>query len=109
MHIREAMAHDSLLLINEGLLPDSNICLQAAFADLAMIVNLSMERTRAQFERLLHESGLKLVKVWMQKEPELGSPTISQRTALLGLGLRNPMFSLLDNMRMQRTKAEAST
>lgn len=82
------MAPDSLLLINEGLLPDSNVSLQAAFADLAMIVNSSLECTRAQFERLLLELGLKLAKVWMPKEPELGSPTISQQTALLEARLK---------------------
>ncbi|KAL2802062.1 S-adenosyl-L-methionine-dependent methyltransferase [Aspergillus granulosus] len=65
--IREAMATDSLLLINETLLPESRIALSSAQADLTMMVSFaSLERTQAQFERLLNESGFDLVKLASQ-------------------------------------------
>ncbi|RHZ59421.1 uncharacterized protein CDV56_108622 [Aspergillus thermomutatus] len=64
--IREAMAQDSLLLIDENLMPESNVPLLPAMVDLSMMVSFAAaERTKTQFESLLNEAGFELVKAWM--------------------------------------------
>ncbi|PYI09955.1 S-adenosyl-L-methionine-dependent methyltransferase [Aspergillus sclerotiicarbonarius CBS 121057] len=82
--IREAMAPDSLLLINETLIPESNVALSSAQADLTMMVSFaSLERTKAQFENLLNESGFELVKVWMPEGLTASSAELSKQATLL--------------------------
>jgi len=67
--VREAMTSDSLLLINEMILPESNVALSSATADLMMMVSFaSLERTQQQFETLLDKAGLQLVKVWTRPD-----------------------------------------
>ncbi|KAJ5121034.1 uncharacterized protein N7515_008995 [Penicillium bovifimosum] len=87
--IREAMAPDSLLLINETLLPESKIALSSAQADLTMMVSFaSLERTQAQFERLLNESGFDLVKVWMPQGFTASSAELASQATLLEARLK---------------------
>ena len=83
-HIRDAMGSDSLLLLDEGLLPESNISLRSATSDLIMMVTSGLERTKDHFESLLDESGFELVNVWLPSKVDQGnSETIVQQAALL--------------------------
>ena len=89
--IREAMAPESLLLINETLLPESNVALSSAQADLTVMVSFaSLERTQAQFERLLNESGFDLVKVWMPQGFTASSAELASQATLLEARLKVP-------------------
>lgn len=90
--IREAMAPESLLLINETLLPESKIALSSAQADLTMMVSFaSLERTQAQFERLLNESGFDLVKVWMPQGFTASSAELASQATLLEARLKGSL------------------
>lgn len=61
----DAMGKDSLILIDEMVLPDSNVPWQATQLDLTMMVGLaSAERTREQWYQLLDSAGLKIVKIY---------------------------------------------
>jgi hypothetical protein len=84
LRIREAMGPDSLLLINETLLPESNVSLSAAQADLTMMVSFaSLERTQKQFETLLNKAGFDLVHVWMPENFKSSSTTLTEQATLL--------------------------
>lgn len=62
--IRDAMNEDSILLINENALPNSNVPLLPAKLDMFMMVEFSgADRTVRQFETLIDESGFELVKI----------------------------------------------
>lgn len=64
-HIKNAMNADSILLIQEAEIPESNVPLRSACLDLSMMALFAgMERTRTQFKELLESVGLKLVKSW---------------------------------------------
>lgn len=55
----------SKLLINEWVLPDTNVPLYPAALDITMMVLLSgIERTETQWKELLSSVGLKIVKFW---------------------------------------------
>ena len=87
--VREAMASDSLLLINETLLPESNAALSSAQADLTMMVSFaSLERTQKQFEALLNEAGFELVKVWRPEGFEASSAALAEQATLLEARLK---------------------
>ncbi|KAJ6131260.1 hypothetical protein N7523_001720 [Penicillium sp. IBT 18751x] len=67
LHIRNAMAKDSLLLIHERVLPDgaAKVHLSDTIMDFNMMVLCSsLERTEIQFRDLLVSVGLNLVNVW---------------------------------------------
>ncbi|KAF4629411.1 hypothetical protein G7Y89_g8739 [Cudoniella acicularis] len=67
-NVKEAMTSDSFLLINENVLPETNVSLFSASTDFMMMGGFSaQERTENQFRTLLDEAGLELVKAW---EPE---------------------------------------
>lgn len=60
----DAMGKDSLILIDEMVLPDSNVPWQATQLDLTMMIALaSVERTKEQWYQLLDSAGLKIVKI----------------------------------------------
>ena len=83
-HIRDAMGPDSRLLINEVLLPESKISAKSATSDLIMMVSSALERTKAQFETLLNESGFDLVHVWLPSTADQDdSETLAEQAALL--------------------------
>lgn len=77
-NIKGAMKKNSVLLIRENVLPDSNVSLYSALNDLSMMAMFSaLDRTPTQFRELLGSVGFELVKVW--------SPTVmvpGQRTLL---------------------------
>ncbi|KAF5856206.1 hypothetical protein ETB97_007707 [Aspergillus alliaceus] len=66
IHIRKAMASDSLLLINEHVMPDGpNVPLLSATLDLHMMELFSaLERTEQEWTSLLERAGFQVVKVW---------------------------------------------
>ena len=64
-HIADAMAPDSVLLIDEMVVPDVKAHWQATQLDLLMMSALaSCERTKAQWEALIPETGLKINKIY---------------------------------------------
>ncbi|KAJ6006795.1 hypothetical protein N7451_004739 [Penicillium sp. IBT 35674x] len=63
--LREAMAPDSLLLINEKAMPETNIPWMAAIGDMTMMTAYSAaERTKNEWEILLNKAGMKLTGFW---------------------------------------------
>ena len=67
-NVRDAMDGDSVLLISEGTMPESNVSLWSAQADFSMMAMFSaLDRTQRQFKELLESSGFELVKIWLPK------------------------------------------
>lgn len=65
VRIREAMGPDSLLLIHEKAMPETNIPWMAAIGDMTMMTAFSSaERTTKEWESLLNAAGFKLNAVW---------------------------------------------
>ena len=76
-NIRAAMSKDSILLINENVLPESNVPLYPAMLDLSMMaIFSSLDRTQTQFKELLDSAGFKLLQVWTPKNMVPGSGTL---------------------------------
>ena len=76
-NIKAAMNKDSILLINETVLPESNVPLYPAMLDLSMMALFSsLDRTRTQFEELLDSTGFKLLEAWAPKDMVPGSETL---------------------------------
>lgn len=60
----------SKLLINDIVLPDTGATRFATISDINMLALLAaMERSEAQWRKLLEQAGLKVIKVW-QGTPE---------------------------------------
>ncbi|CAG7931716.1 unnamed protein product [Penicillium olsonii] len=63
--IREAMAPDSVVLIHEKAMPETNIPWMAAIGDMTMMTAFSAaERTKNEWEILLNKAGLNLTGFW---------------------------------------------
>ncbi|KAL9530296.1 O-Methyltransferase [Sphaerulina musiva] len=87
--VREAMAPDSLLLINETILPDCNVALSSAQADLTMMVSFaSLERTQEQFEEILEDAGFELSRVWVPQGFESNAAALAEQATLLEARLK---------------------
>jgi hypothetical protein len=66
------MAPDSILLLNETLVPGSGVPLYDAEMDMTMMVVFgSLNRTEAQFRELLDAVGFEVARVW---KPEVVVP-----------------------------------
>ncbi|KAF3013721.1 hypothetical protein E8E14_005703 [Neopestalotiopsis sp. 37M] len=64
-----AMSKDSILLINDYVLPESNVGIRAVNMDIAMLVILSgIERTESQWTQLVESAGLVITKIWYADE-----------------------------------------
>ncbi|KAJ8062109.1 hypothetical protein OCU04_008670 [Sclerotinia nivalis] len=62
---KSAMAPDSILLIDEMILPDKGVNANAAAIDMTMMTALAaMERTEAQWGETLKDAGLEIVRVY---------------------------------------------
>lgn len=60
-----AMSKDSMILIDEMVLPNSNVHWQATRIDLTLMASLaSVERTKAQWQALLDQAGLEIVNIY---------------------------------------------
>ena len=67
-NIIPAMGPDSVILIDEMVLPNKNVHWQATLVDLTMMACLaSVERTLAHWERLLDSVGLRIVQLYTYK------------------------------------------
>ncbi|KAJ5758010.1 uncharacterized protein N7511_006704 [Penicillium nucicola] len=84
--LRAAMGADSLLLINESVLPQSGVGLSAVLSDLHMMASYaSLERTERQWRDLLEMAGFQLVKVWL---PEGCASDLADQSALFEARLK---------------------
>lgn len=73
-NIKDAMGKDSILLINENVLPESNVPLYLAQLDLSMMAEFSsLDRTITQFRALLDTVGFEVVQIWTPSKPVPGS------------------------------------
>ena len=64
-HIKTAMTDDSILLLDEMVLPEMGVNSYAAAIDLTMMVaTAAHERTEAQWHKVIDGAGLKLVKTY---------------------------------------------
>lgn len=62
---REAMSPNSLLLIHEKAMPETNVPWVAAIGDMTMMTAFSSaERTKKEWESLLNKAGFKINAVW---------------------------------------------
>lgn len=72
--IREAMAEDSVLLINENTVPETGLPRFSASVDLIMMTMFSsLERTDKQWVSLLERAQFKVVKIWRSDKQGTGS------------------------------------
>lgn len=63
--IKAAMKPDSVLLVDEMVLPEENVNYMAASIDMTTLSAFaSMERTKTQWKTLFEEVGLKLVRTY---------------------------------------------
>ena len=63
-----ALSSDSVILIDEMVLPNMGVHRYATQIDLVMMASLaSMERTREQWDSLLEKAGLKITKIYTYK------------------------------------------
>ncbi|POS70288.1 O-methyltransferase [Diaporthe helianthi] len=63
-HLRDAMTEGSYLLIDETVLSEKQAPWKAAFMDMTMMCQLgAQERTKAEWERLMAESGFKILRI----------------------------------------------
>ncbi|RAL13253.1 S-adenosyl-L-methionine-dependent methyltransferase [Aspergillus homomorphus CBS 101889] len=68
-HLRDAMAEDSVLLVNEGVIPETGAGLMAVQTDFVMMCNYgAMERTKAQWVSLLERGGFEVCGVFGEDE-----------------------------------------
>lgn len=80
-NIKTAMNKDSILLINENVLPETDVPLYPAMLDLSMMaIFSSLGRTQSQFKELLVSAGFKLLQVWTPKVGLPGSGTLFEAT-----------------------------
>lgn len=64
--LHAAMGSDSILLINEAMLPETRAPLGFVLSDMQMMGSFaSLERTERQWQQLLEASGFDLVRVWL--------------------------------------------
>ncbi len=60
-----ALGKDSVILIDDMVLPNSGVHWQAAQLDITMMTALaSMERTKEQWYALLESAGLRICNIW---------------------------------------------
>ncbi|OJI97340.1 hypothetical protein ASPVEDRAFT_49365 [Aspergillus versicolor CBS 583.65] len=69
-NLRSSMASDSQVLIDEVVLPETNVPWQTAMADLAMMILLGgRERTQKQWAALAEQSGLRIAYIHAYNDP----------------------------------------
>jgi hypothetical protein len=76
-NVKDAMTKESILLINENVMPTEDASLLQAEMDLSMMVCFSsLDRTEKQFQELLESEGFQLVKVYKPQGGKPGSGTL---------------------------------
>lgn len=79
--IKPAMNQDSILLINENVLPADKVPLYPAMLDIHMMAMFSsLDRTETHFKELLDSAGFEVVKVWTPKVRVPGSGILFEAT-----------------------------
>jgi demethylsterigmatocystin 6-O-methyltransferase len=64
-NLESAMSKDSVILIDDMVLPNSNVHWQATQLDLTMMASLaSVERTSAHWQALLDLAGMKVINIY---------------------------------------------
>jgi hypothetical protein len=64
-----AMSEDSVILIDEMVLPEKGAPWRASFYDMTMLAALAgTERSEKQWYALLEEAGLNIVRIWQYTE-----------------------------------------
>jgi demethylsterigmatocystin 6-O-methyltransferase len=64
-NLTTAMSKESVILIDDMVLPDSKVHWQAAQLDLVLMASLaSVERTKAHWQALLDSAGLKIINIY---------------------------------------------
>ncbi|KAF1957702.1 S-adenosyl-L-methionine-dependent methyltransferase [Byssothecium circinans] len=75
--IKDVMSEDSILLINENVLPAQGVSLYQAELDITMMTCFSsLERTEKQFKDLLESEGFKLVETYKPRVQIPGAGTL---------------------------------
>ena len=83
--LKEAMVPNSVILIDEIILPDSGAHFHATQMDMmAMVILGAVERTEKEFQKLFHDAGLKFSKIWVYDE--------SVRRAVVGAVLPKDLY-----------------
>lgn len=78
-----AMGKQSKIIIDEMVLPESNVSWQATQLDLAMFCrHAAMERTQTQWQTLLDLVGLKIVKTYVYGPEVHESVLVAERRSL---------------------------
>ena len=76
VNIKDAMGPRGVLLIEENVLPEEDVPLESAYADLIMMIGFaSMERRLAEWKDLLGKAGLRLEKSWRPEGQERSGST----------------------------------
>jgi hypothetical protein len=78
-HITDVMKDDSVLLINEQVVPESGVSFKTCTFDMVMMTMAGTERTEAQFKALLDSAGLELIKIWRPSVDAVTSCLIEAR------------------------------
>lgn len=83
--LKEAMVPNSVILIDEMIIPDTRAHFHTTQLDMMMMIILgTVERTETEFHKLLHDAGLKLSKIWVYDE--------SVRRAIVGAVLPTDLY-----------------
>jgi len=78
-NIKEVMAEDSILLINENMLPENGVSLYQAELDLAMMTCFSsLDRTEKQFRALLEDQGFECTGTFRPEVQIPGAGTVME-------------------------------
>ena len=68
-HLRDAMAEDSVIVVNESVVPKTGASLRQMHVDLAMMACVAAkERTEKQWKELFKAAGLRSRDVWIYDE-----------------------------------------
>ncbi|KAJ5457217.1 hypothetical protein N7530_012491 [Penicillium desertorum] len=82
VRVREAMANDSVLLINKNTLPKVGASSFSVSLDINMInIFAALERTEKQWVDLLERAGFRVVKIWRADYNDVGSNALFEAVA----------------------------
>lgn len=75
-HVKEAMGKESLLLVNEGVVPEMGTSLMQAQFDINMMGIGALDRTEREYENLFESAGLRVVGRHVPEVLVLGTGTV---------------------------------
>lgn len=81
-NLRDAMEPDSILLLNEFIMPETNASFSALLIDLTMMATYSsMERTESLWTELLNEAGFDVMQIWTPAKSSPGDTSLIEAKA----------------------------